>query len=946
MLVRLLGTIDLMVDGKPRIVRGLRPKALLAVLALQGGQIVSTDQLTDAAWPDAKTPATMNALQSHVSYLRGLLSGAAAIRAQAPGYVLELPEDGTDVQVAERLLREGTSAGDPVEEVRHLRAALDLWRGRPLADLVGMSLLEGHAQRLELLWMQVRQALSEAMLAAGEHAKLVPELEQMVGDHLLDEQLHGQLMLALYRTGRQADALAVYQRLRATLGDELGLDPGQQLRDLQTAILHQDPALEAPVSPARLAALPTPTPAQLPLAVPGFTGRSAELSSLDALLPRDARPDPARGAPMTIAAISGTAGVGKTALAIRWAHQVAERFPDGQLYVNLQGFEPGGTAVDPGQALRGFLEALGVPAGRIPADLAGQTGLYRSLLARKRVLIVLDNARSAEQARPLLPGSPGCLTIVTSRDQLAGLIAAEGARCLPLDLLSTADARELLTHRLGADRMAAEPEAADSIVAACARLPLALTVAAARAAVNPAFPLAAVAAELTEASSALDRLGGSDISSDVRAVFSCSYYALSDGAARLFRLLGLHPGPDISAAAAASLAAVSARSTQLMLAELTSAHLLTQHAPGRYSCHDLLRAYARELAESRDDALARDTAVRRALGHYLHTAHAASYLLKPERYPIDLAEAPPGTAPESFAAAERASAWFATEHHVLLASIRHSAEVGLDRYTWQLAWALSPYLSRGGYWHEQAAIAQTAADAARRNEDLTGLGAALCSAARACVRLDFLERAESHYRQALAVYTETGDLGRRADTCIGLSDLAGRQSRFGDSLAYSHEALATAGRAGDLYGQGLALNSVGYSHFELGEYQQAVASCREALTLLQQLAYPEGEAGTWHSLGCAYSGLGNRRQAVMCFERALELYRELGDRFLEADSLARLGDVHDGAGDTAAARRAWLQALRIHDETGHADAGLLRAKLGQSGHRPTVHASPAVTAQS
>jgi DNA-binding SARP family transcriptional activator len=417
-------------------VHGLRRKAVLAVLALHGGGVVSTGQLTDAVWGKDAPPTALNSLQNHMSYLRGVLGAKTAILARPPGYVLQLPGDGTDVQVAERLLRAGTQSADSAGAVRHLRGALALWRGRPLADVAELAWLSARAERLDLFQMRIRQELAEARLAAGEHAQLVPELEQMVADHPLDEPVHGQLMLALYRSGRPADAVAVYHQLRHTLGEELGIDPSRDLRDLETAILQQDPSLDAP-APGAAAAPATLVPAQLPPAVPAFTGRGMELACLDAIAAGAARPGPASPAAPVISALSGTAGVGKTALAVHWAHRVAGQFPDGQLYVNLRGFAPGGAALEPDQVLCGFLDALGVPATRIPENLAARTGLFRSLLAGKRVLVVLDNARSAEQVRPLLPGSPGCLSIVTSRDQLAGLVATEGARPLALDPLST-----------------------------------------------------------------------------------------------------------------------------------------------------------------------------------------------------------------------------------------------------------------------------------------------------------------------------------------------------------------------------------------------------------------------------------------------------------------------------------------------------------------------------
>ena len=523
MLIRLLGPVDVLADDGPRHVRGLRRKAVLATLALHGGEVVSAGRLAELVWGKDAPPTAVNTLQAHVSYLRTVLGSKTAIRTRRPGYLLDLGGDPSDAHVAERLLRQGTSSADPAQGVRHLRAALALWRGQPLADVTGLAWLEEQAVRLDLLHLQVKRALAEARLAAGEHAALVPELEDMVAENPLDEHVHGQLMLALYRCGRQADALTVFRRLRALLAEQLGIDPSPILQDLQMAILRQDAELAVPARPsASMAARPVPVPAQLPSAVPGFAGRAAELASLNAALAQAEREYSAGAPAIVISAVSGTAGVGKTALAVQWAHQVAERFPDGQLYVNLNGFGPGGQPVEPGEAVRGFLAGLGVAPAEIPAGGPAQAALYRSLLAGKRVLVVLDNARDAGQVRPLLPGSPGCLAIVTSRSDLAGLVAAEGAHPVSLDLLTTAEASDLLARRLGEARLASEPAAVSEIIARCARLPLALSVAAARAAARPGFPLAAIAAGLRGATAALDPFGGTDLNTEVRAVFSWS----------------------------------------------------------------------------------------------------------------------------------------------------------------------------------------------------------------------------------------------------------------------------------------------------------------------------------------------------------------------------------------------------------------------------------------
>jgi len=547
MYVRLLGPIDVTLDGVPQPVRGPRRKALLAVLALYCGQIVGVDRLVDAVWGDDASRIASNTLQSHISYLRRLLGSRTAIFARTPGYVLDLGPEGTDVQLAERLIRQGREATDPAVRFSRLEAALALWRGRPLADVASSGWLAEQADRLAELRSQATRTLVDARLALGEDLALVPELVHMAEDHPFDEQIHGRLMLALYRGGRRSEAIAAYDRLRRALADELGIDPGQPVRDLYAGIVRQDPALAVPP-----VAGPAAVPTQLPTAVP-IVGRAAELSTLDSLPPG------------TVCVLAGTAGVGKTALAVHWAHRVANRFVDGRLYVNLHGYDASGSPTSPVEALRGLLGALGISTARMPVGLPALTGLYRN--------------------------------------QLTGLVAAENAHPLTLDLLTPAESRELLGRRLGATRVAAEPEAVEAIVNRCAGLPLALAVTAASA---TRATLATTAAALE--ASTLDTLCGDEPATDLREVFAWSYRTLSAAAARLFRLVGRHPEPDIDVSAVTSLAGVSRRRAHTLLAELTRAHLLDERLPGRYSCHALLRAYANELAEAHETERARQRA--------------------------------------------------------------------------------------------------------------------------------------------------------------------------------------------------------------------------------------------------------------------------------------------------------------------------------------------------
>ena len=934
MQVRLLGPVDVVVDGQPRPVHGLRRKAVLATLALQHGDLVSIDQLIDVVWGDAAPSTARNTLQSHVSYLRTVLGDKTAIRAQPPGYVLEL-RDGTDVLRVRQLMRLAGQAAAPAEQARQLAAALSLWRGQPLADVEGVTWLDGQAERLKMLRVDVARALSDARLAAGEHRELIPSLEPLAAERLLDEQVQAQLMLALYRSGRQADALAVYQRTRRALAGQLGVDPSQSLRDLEVAILRQDPALDVTAEPARTGrtAAAVPVPAQLPPGPP-FAGRRDELASLDALLltSSEAPADGPGGAAISV--LSGTAGVGKTALAVHWARRVSARFPDGQLFASLRGFDPAGAALDPGDALRGFLEAFGIPEARIPADRAGQAGLYRSLLAGKRVLVVLDNARDEQQVRPLLPASHGCVAVVTSRNQLVGLVAAEGARPLTLDLMSRDDARELLTGRLGTTRVTSEPAAVSDIIDRCARLPLALTVAAARASTAPQLPLAAIASDLRGGARALDPFYVGDTAADVRAVLSWSYRALTVPAARLFRLLGLHPGPDVSLAAAASLGALRPDQARDVLAQLTRSHLLAEHQPGRYAFHDLLRAYAAEQVAQHDSQRVRDGAVRRLLDHYLRGAYASALLIEPSLERLALGEAAPGTVLAEPATPVDAMAWFAAEDAGILGAVRLAAEGGLATRAWQLAWIVSSYFLRRGQWEDNTAAQQAALGAARAAGDVPGEAHAVQGLANGYARSGRFDLAVPEYERALGLCQVTGDRANQAHIQASLAWIAERQERLIDAVGHAAQALALHQAAGDRTAEAAGLNDLGFCYARAGDFQEALGYCERGLAICREVGERNWEAATLDSLGLIHDGLGDRERAVACYEQAAVIYRDLGDRFNEADTLMSLGDVVARAGGTAAAGAWWAQALRIFDEIGHPDGDEARARLEGPLSRP------------
>ncbi|MEV0568112.1 BTAD domain-containing putative transcriptional regulator [Dactylosporangium sp. NPDC050588] len=922
--MRLLGPVDVLVDGAARPVRGQRRKAVLAVLGLHPGEVVSTGRLVDLVWGDAPPPNAVNALQSHVSYLRRTLGDKAVIASRPPGYLLDAGGDGTDVAVAERRIAAGLREADPAARARHLQAALELWRGTPLADTGGLPWLDEQAERLGQLWLRGRRALLEARLGLGQHAQLLPDLEQLTREHPFDEQLHGLLMLTLYRLGRQADALAAFRRLRGTLDDDLGIEPGAALRDLEAGILRQDPELDAP---APVAAAAPAVPAQLPLAVGTFAGRTGELARLDSLLTGATADTADTAGGVAVAAVTGTAGVGKSALVVHWAHRAAGRFPDGQLYVNLRGFDPGGRPVDPADAVRGFLDAFGVAAARVPAGLAAQAGLLRSLLAGRRVLIVLDNARDAEQVRPLLPGTPGCLAVVTSRDALTSLVALEGALPVAVDLLSAGEAGDLLVRRLGAARVAAEPAAVAEIVARCARLPLALAVAAGRAATRPELPLADLAASLRAAgtpSGTLDAIAGDDPVSDPRAVFSWSYRALRPAAAELLRRMSLAPGTDLGAGAIASLAGVPAAAARVPLAELVRANLVFEDTPGRFCLHDLLRAYAAEQAAVHDAAPGHRLAVHRLLDHYLHTADAAARLLDPARGPRRLGDPQPGTTVPRPQTRGEALAWFDAERDPLLAAVRLAADAGFDGHTWRLAAAVTTFLDWRGRWHELAAVHETALRAQLRGRSRTqppvvdhaGLGDTACALGRTYARIGRYEDAEHHLGAAMWVHEQAGDTAGLARAGYHLGGLALRLRRFPQALTLTEEALRRFDRLGDRIWRARALNATGWIHGHLGEHRQALQRCREALTETIELDDRHGEAGAWDAVGHAHHRLGDPRQAIACYGHALRAYLELGDRSGEAAVLAHLADAHDDDADPVTAaehRRRGLSILSTLD---------------------------------
>jgi DNA-binding SARP family transcriptional activator/tetratricopeptide (TPR) repeat protein len=897
---RLLGEIELRVDNAVADIGSVRQRCVLATLLIDANRPVSANLLVERVWAGHRYPGRpTNVLQTYVSLLRKALAPvpSATITRHSGGYLLTVDEQTVDLHRFRRLVRLAR-AGDERDRVARFEQALALWRGVPFADLdtpwinaVRATLTnERHAVELDLTDIQLQQ---------GQHTSLLAALSDRVAAYPLDERLGGQYMTALYRSGRQAEALQYYQGLRELLADGLGTDPSPPLQKLYRQILTADLALVTAPPPARL-----PRPRQLPAPPRLFTGRTAELAAITNT---------------TVVTIGGTGGIGKTWLALQWAHLNIDRFPDGQLHVDLRGFDPVGQPMPPATAIRGFLDALGVDT--IPTDLDAQVGMYRSLVADKRMLIMLDNAADTAQVTPLLPGSPTCVALVTSRSRLTGLLTAHGARALDLDVLEKDDSRELLARYLGQDRLAADPNAVHELLSFCAGLPLAISIIAAHATAHPDFPLAALADALTDHASPLDALDGGDPHTNLRAVLSWSYQALSPDAATVFGLLGLIPGPDISLPAAASLTALEPSRVWTLLRELENAYLLQQHDPGRYRMHDLVRRYAADLTMDTEG-------LRRLVDHYLRTASAGDQLLDPHRPPIELGDAVPGACPETLADRTATLAWFTKEHANLVAIQRLAAEQQWHSPAWQLAWAMDTFHWRRGHTHGALATWTTGLAATEHQADPANQILARRRLGHACAVAGLHAQALEHLYAALALAEGAEDIAAQAHAH---HSLAWAWEQQGDD----HQALAHATRALPLYEtldmpvwQARELNAVGWYCARIGDYAQARAHCEAALALFRRHAGRPGEANTLDSLGYICGRTGDYAEAEEYYSQALTVLHDLGHTYQEAATLDRLGHTHTALGDHGAARAAWRRALELYEAQHRAaDADRIRGQL-------------------
>ncbi|MDP9867581.1 MULTISPECIES: AfsR/SARP family transcriptional regulator [Streptosporangium] len=937
---RVLGPLTALSDGREVPLGGNKLRVALAGLLLRPGETVPVSRLAAWLWeggpedPD-RAKATIH---TYVNRLRHQL-GRDVIRTVQDGYRAEVDAGSLDLLRFRELAgsgRRASAAGDLGTASRVLSEAIALWRGPVLSNVDSASLLRDEAEPLTEELLRVQEQWLDVGLQTGLHAELVVTLRELTRAHPLREPFWERLMLSLHRSGRHAEALQAYHALSTMLAEELGIDPGPSLRATYQAILTDDPSVgppEAVRADPREEASSGPVPRQLRPDMPGFAGRRGELAELDLLL--DDSSSPARSGPK-IVSLQGTAGSGKTALAIHWAHRIRDRFPDGQLYLDLHGYGPE-PPLDPAAALETLLRALGTPAGRIPAGLEERSALFRTLLAGRRILVLLDNAGSSEQIRPLMPGSGG-MAVVTSRNQLRGLVVEYGARRVVLDQMPSGEAVELLAEVLGRDRVASAPEAVAEIVERCARLPLALRIFAERAARFPGVPLGRLVADLRDERTRLTALDtGDGDHTDLRMVFSWTYGALDPDSARLFRLLGLHPGPEVSTGAAAALTGGDLAGVTRLLDRLTADHLLRSRFPGRYDFHDLLRSYAAERAHEggRED---RDAALGRVMDWYLHAARNAAEHLPPVGRAFSAGPVPDGLALPEFDGPEEAVGWYEEELPNLMAAAHYAASRGWHGPAWRIPRMLASFFDfhvPGTAW---AAVYRTAVEASRAAGEPYEEGSALNHLGWVNARLGRLGEAVGHYDEALAVARRIGDRDLEGDVLVNLGAAYFRLGRLEESTGCYGQALAIARDSGDRHLEAEALNDVAHNDNELGRHAEALAGAHTALGIYTGLddRYRRGEA--LRALGAAHAGLGRPGEAAGLFLDALELMREFEDRRGEADVLSRLGDALHGSGDLGGAQERWREAAEILTELDDERADALRRRLAETGPRSPVPA--------
>ncbi|MEU5942494.1 tetratricopeptide repeat protein [Micromonospora sp. NPDC047548] len=906
-------------DGERELDLGApQQRAVLAVLLAHAGQPVRIAEIVDSLWWQDPPDSAVNTVHRSIGYLRRALEPQLAPREPGSwltraggGYRLRADAETSDLLRFRRLVEQAHGQdGDPVARFAE---ALRLWRGTA-AEGVSADVRERPVfTAIDREYVMAAREAADATLPGRPDATLLSLVELAADRAVLDEPLQARVVRLLAESGRQTDALERFDKVRAKLRDELGLNPGGELVGARDAVL-RPPAATAGLS------RPLPRPAQLPIGLPVFVGRAAEIATVQARMQN--------GPFVVITAIGGMAGIGKTSLALHLAHQVATQFPDGQLYADLRGFGPGDVAVHPSDILRSFLEALGVAPATIPQDLDAQAALFRSKVAGRRFLLLLDNARDTEQVRPLLPGTATSMVIVTSRDRLAGLVVSQGAWPVVLAAMPDNESRRLLSVRLDDERMRAESAAVDEILAACAGLPLGVTIVAAHAATHPDVRLGEISAGLRDATRRLDTLSAGDPQADIRAVFSWSYRQLASAPARMFRLLGLHPAPDISADAAASLAGATPGAAREFLADLVAAGLVTEQPGDRYAMHDLLRSYAAEVAEQIDSEQLRRQAVARLLDHYAQTAYAADRLVSPYRKPPPIEAPLEGVTPTDLTARGGAVDWCRNEQRVLRAAIALAEAHGFDARVWQLGWALADVRRARTGWLDEIDIQSAVVRSVQRLGDLAAEAFARRVRAYPLILLSRFDEAVEDLDTALGIHRRLGDLIGEGRVHMSLGMAYDQRQRHQEALSHAERAAELfRGDPGERLSLANALSAAGWEHAQLGDYERARDLCRQVLPVFEELGDRNNQSSTWDSLGFALQKLGQNEDALDCFSRSLEIAREVGERYGEATALTHRADAYAALNDLPSARRSWQQALAILEDLDHHDAEAVRRKL-------------------
>jgi DNA-binding SARP family transcriptional activator len=935
----------------------MRQRILLGALLAHANQPVRVEHLAEIVWDGAPPGRAVPTLRTYVARLRQDLGpdAASCIRTRDGGYLAEVGPGELDALVFEGLCHDAgdaAAAADWAGASDRAARALAMWRGAPLGDAPSQALRDAWLPHLDQQRLQVTEWRIEAELHLGRHEHLVAQLRRLTADHPLRERFHAQLMLALYRCGRQAEALAAYQDARTTLVEELGVEPGRELRHLHERILAEDRDADGdPIAAQlRLGLVAQKTlvavPRQLPAAPGYFTGRDGELELITGLRGLSPQPD-AYGGTVVISAIDGMAGIGKTALAVQAAHRLAGKFPDGQLFTDLHGYTQGYPPSEPGEALRSLLRVLGVPAARIPDQTEERAALYRQLLAGTQTLILLDNALDEAQVRPLLPAAAGCLVIITSRRRLRGL---HDANVVALDVLPEADALTLLRTLIAPAEAAAEADL-NEVAGLCGRLPLALRIAGALLRHRPAWTPGYLAGLLRDEHHRLAAL--TDAEHDISALFDLSYHGLAERQRRLFRRLALVPGPEFDAFAAAALLDADLAAAAGLLEDLVDHNLLIEHAPGRYRLHDLIRTRARTLADG-DPRPDRDDALDRLLRYYAYTAQRSSAFIAP--YPRPVLENPAPARTPALEGPREAWTWLRAERESIEAACDHARGLTWDDHVVTLTAALSEILRTDGPLARALDLHQAAADIAgrhgwpaARSTALTDLASTraltgdLAGAAAAAAEGLEVSRAAGHRLGEAAALSQlgrvrlmTGDIvgaaeaataalevfravGNRLGEAAGLTELGRMQiltGDFADAAAPLTRALEIFRAVGNSHGEAAALTQLVVLRRTMGDFAGAAEVATQALAIFRAVGNWHGEADTLTALGRVRRMTRDLAGAAEAVTRALGIYRDVGSRYGEAYALTELGRIRLAAGDATGAEADLFRALGIYRASG------------------------------